>query len=101
MSGLQLTATRCHDDRGRSRFPVDAVDGELHEISSASGGSIATAANRLILASEEELQGHLDYSRAYVGLDLSERWRFNVADRQPEVGMVQQVEQFTTELKLF
>ena len=39
-------------------------------------------------ASEKELQRYLDYSRAYIGLDLPERWRFNVADRQPEIGMV-------------
>src|ERR1700689_5559601 len=50
---------------------------------------------------KQKLQRHLNHSRAYVRLDLPESRRFDVADRQAEVGMVQQIEQFTPELKFF
>jgi hypothetical protein len=49
--------------------------------------------------SKEKLERHLNYSRAHIRLDLAERRRFNVADRQAEIGMVQQIEQFAAELK--
>jgi hypothetical protein len=50
---------------------------------------------------EQELQCHLNYPRAHIRLDLPERRRFNVADRQAEVGMVQGIKYFSAELKFF
>ena len=53
---------------------------------------------------EQKFQRHLNHSRTDIRLDLAERARldvFNVADRQAEIGMVQQIKQFTAELKLF
>src|ERR1700685_893207 len=50
---------------------------------------------------KQELQRHLDHPRAYIRLNLAERRRFDVTDRQAEIGMVQQIKQFAAELKLF
>ena len=42
-SGFQLAFTRRHDDRGRSGFSVDTVDGQLHESQAKVCGSLAIA----------------------------------------------------------
>src|SRR5580704_18499139 len=52
-------------------------------------------------SSKHKLQRHLNHPRAYIRLDLPESRRFDVADRQAEIGMVQHIKQFTAKLKLF
>src|SRR5436309_1363009 len=54
-----------------------------------------------VSASEKEFQSHLNHARAYVRLNLSESCRFNIADGKTKIGVVEQVEQFTAELKFF
>src|ERR1700731_4734470 len=54
-----------------------------------------------VSALKQELQRHLNHARAHIRLDLPEGLRFNVADRQTEIGMVQHIEEFTAELKFF
>src|SRR6266404_8563737 len=52
---------------------------------------------------KHKLQRHLNHPRAYIRLDVPENasWGADVADRQPEIRMVQHIEQLPTELNLF
>ena len=50
---------------------------------------------------EEKLQRDLDLPLTNIRLDLPKGRRFDVADRQPKIGVVQHIEQLPTELKLF
>lgn len=48
---------------------------------------------------EEKLQRDLNHPRADVRLNLSKCRRFDVADWQPEIGVVQDIEKLATELE--
>src|SRR6202047_5430112 len=52
---------------------------------------------------EQKLQRHLDHPGAHIRLDVAESSSrgADVADRQPEIGMVQYIEQLAAELNLF
>src|SRR5579862_3459030 len=50
---------------------------------------------------KQKLQRDLDHARANVRLNLTEGLRFNVADWQTEISMIQQIEEFAAELKFF
>lgn len=50
---------------------------------------------------KKKLQCHLNESRAYVGLHLSEGRGFNIAHRQPKIRVVEEIEKLSPELQLF
>src|SRR5450631_2552871 len=52
-------------------------------------------------SSKEKLQSDLDHPRAHIRLDLTEGRRLDVADRQPEICVVEDIEQLTAELEFF
>src|SRR5215469_13687886 len=48
---------------------------------------------------EEKLQRDLNHPRAHVRLNLSKCRRFDIADGQPEIGVVQDIEKLAAELE--
>lgn len=59
--------------------------------------SLLARRNRAIWL-EEKLQRDLNHPWAYVRLNLSKGRRFDIADRQSEVSVVQEIEEFSPEL---
>jgi hypothetical protein len=74
---------------------------ELHCFRIADYPRLSIRSGELRVQLKKKLQCHLNHSRAYVGLHLSEGRGFNIAHRQPKIRVVEEIEKLSPELQLF